>query len=406
MKTILVASHSMEIGGAEISLLGLLNAINYNQYKIDLFLYRHTGEFMALIPKHVNLLPQNDRYASLAVPMISAVKKRQYSMVAGRLIGKIKAYYFDKKQKAEVSVAGIEYSHKYTKSFLPLINPSVNYDLAISFLTPHYIVAEKVKAKKKVAWIHNDYSVVTVDIESENKMWSQYDYIASISEESTEAFCSTFPKLRPRIVHIENILSPKFVRQQAELFDANQEMTEADCKVKLLSVGRFSYQKNFENIPAICQLILATGHSVKWYIIGYGNGESLIKSKIEEFGMQEHVKILGKKINPYPYFKACDIYVQPSRYEGKAVTVREAQMLHKPVVITDFPTAKSQLNDGVDGIIVPLNNKGCAEGIIRLINDNDLQKRLIENCRKTDYGNEPEIEKIYMLMEQGIRRYC
>ncbi len=389
----------MEIGGAERSLLGLLNAIDYSQYSIDLFLYRHEGEFMDMIPEQANLLPRNERYAALAVPMVDVINKRQYSIAAGRIVGKLMAYLCNKEEKNIPSGLYLEYSHKYTKSFLPMINPDIKYDLAISYLTPHYIVTEKVKAKKKAAWIHNDYSVVKVDIESEKKMWDCYDHIVSISEKSAESFYFTFPELKPKIVYIENILSPKFVNQQAELFEANQEMNATNNTVKLLSIGRFSYQKNFENMPAICKEILDAGCDIIWYIIGYGGGESLIRSKIEDYGMQEHVRILGKKINPYPYYKACDVYIQPSRFEGKAVTVREAQMLCKPVVITDFPTAKSQLNDGVDGIIVPMDNKGCAEGIARLLSDKQLQRKLIENCRKTDYGNECEVEKVYRLME-------
>ena len=389
----------MEIGGAERSLLGLLSAINYSECKVDLFLYRHTGEFMDLIPEQVNLLPQDDKYACLAVPMVHALKKKQYAMVAGRLFGKIMAYFYDNRQKAKESVVGIEYSHKYTKRFLPLINPDKNYDLGISFLRPHYIVAEKVKAKRKAAWVHTDYSEMAIDIKAERKIWNKYDYIVSVSEKNTESFCFIFRELKPKILQIENILSPHFVRKQADLFKVNQEMGAAKNVYKLLSIGRFCYSKNFDNIPAICEKIIDSGYDVKWYIIGYGGGESLIKAKIEEYGMREKVKILGKKTNPYPYIKACDIYVQPSRYEGKAVTVREAQMLYKPVIITNFPTAESQLSNGVDGIIVPMDNKGCAEEIIKLINDKNLQNRLVENCKKADYGNEAEVEKIYQLMD-------
>ena len=93
--------------------------------------------------------------------------------------------------------------------------------------------------------------------------------------------------------------------------------------------------------------------------------------------MEENVIILGKRSNPYPYIKTCDIYVQPSRYEGKSVTVREAQMLCKPVVVTNYPTAKSQINDGVDGVIVPMDNEGCAEGIVAFIQDVKKQPEIV-----------------------------
>lgn len=169
--------------------------------------------------------------------------------------------------------------------------------------------------------------------------------------------------------------------------------------IKLLSIGRFSYPKNFDNLPDICRrLVDEYGEAdLKWYIIGFGD-ESPIRRAIAETGMEEHVVLLGKKENPYPYIKACDIYVQPSRYEGKSVTVREAQMLCKPVVVTNYPTASSQIMDGIDGVIVPMDNEGCAKGIANVIADTALQQRLNDYLSTHDYGNESEVEKIYELL--------
>ena len=149
----------------------------------------------------------------------------------------------------------------------------------------------------------------------------------------------------------------------------------------------------------ICKKILDYGVNVKWYLIGYGSDESLIKEKIKDNKMEEHVFILGKKTNPYPYIKACDFYIQPSRYEGKAVTVREAQILFKPVIITRFPTSASQLTDGYDGIIVDMDNDGCAKGITNFIKNKNLQEKIIKNLKSNDYSNSNEIEKIYELVE-------
>ena len=114
--------------------------------------------------------------------------------------------------------------------------------------------------------------------------------------------------------------------------------------------------------------------------------------------MDDTVIILGKKDNPYPYIKACDIYVQPSRYEGKCVAVREAQILDKPVVITNYTTAQSQLNDGFDGAIVPMDNAGCANALADFILDKDKQNQFISNMKTTDYSNQNEVEKIYKII--------
>ncbi|MFQ7209474.1 MAG: glycosyltransferase [Coprococcus sp.] len=397
MKKIIIVSHAMEIGGAERALLGLLNSFDYSNYEVDLFLMRQEGELFKFIPKEVNLLPINQaRY--LAVPMKPLLFEHATKMLYGRL----KAKYLARKRVNKLGLkkenqVELTYSHKYTWKYIDDINPDITYDLAISFLTPHYICSNHVKAKKKIAWIHTDYSTIDIDVETELGMWEGYDYIASISEKATEAFLQKFPTLQDKIIGIDNIVTNSMVEEQAdEPIDVEFEKEE---HIKLLSVGRFSYAKNFDNVPEICKYLLEAGFNIRWYLIGFGADEQLIRNNIEKYGMKDRVIILGKKDNPYPYIKNCDIYVQPSRYEGKAVTVREAQILHKPIVITDFPTAHSQVKDGYDGVIVPLDNKECAKGIERVIRDSDLQNKLIKSMKKTHYSNECEVEKIYKLME-------
>lgn len=170
--------------------------------------------------------------------------------------------------------------------------------------------------------------------------------------------------------------------------------------MNLLSIGRFCTAKNYDNVPDISRRMIDGGvRDLKWYIIGYGGDEALIRQKISEAGMEEHVILLGKKDNPYPYIKACDIYVQPSRYEGKSVTVREAQMLCKPVAVTAYATAASQIRDGIDGVIVPLDNEGCARGLADLITDKALQQRIVEYLRTHDFAYTSEVEKIYDLLK-------
>ena len=280
---------------------------------------------------------------------------------------------------------------------MPQIN-QVEYDLAISFMSPHYFVADKVKAKRKVAWIHTDYSTFQVDIESELKMWYQYDNIISISEDVTRSFLKTFPSLETRIMLIENIMPIKYMKNLANEFSVTDEML-SDGSIKLLTIGRFVYAKRMDEIPAICKKIRDRDINVKWYLIGYGGDESLIRQKIVENEMNDYVIILGKKENPYPYIKACDIYIQPSRYEGKSITVREAQIFNRPVIITDYSTAHSQLEDMVDGVIVPMEIEKTAEGIAKLIKNKSLQRNLQLNMRRKDYVQQGEIQKIYNLVE-------
>ena len=395
MKKILIFSHAMELGGAERALLGLLEAIDTTKYSVDLFLMRHQGELMKYIPDNVNLLPENKKYSCLAIPMKEVIRQRQFGVAFGRIRGLFAARKRVKQLKLADNDVALEYSHKYTLRYMPQVSKE-EYDLAISFLTPHYFVADKVRAKKKIAWIHTDYAFVEVDRQSQLKMWERYDNIISISDDVTKSFVKTFPSLKEKIVMIENIMPMKYMQELANAFSAEEEMPQNS--ISLLTIGRFSPQKKMDEIPQICKRIRESGVDAKWYLIGFGGDEALIRQRISEAGAEDYVIILGKKENPYPYIKACDIYVQPSRYEGKSVAVREAQILGKPVIITNYATAASQLKDGVDGVIVPMDIYACADGIIKVIMNKRLQETLIENTKKTDYTNASEINKLYSIV--------
>ena len=394
--SILIFSQAMELGGVERSLLGLLDSIDYDRYDVDLFLMRHSGELMPYLNPKANLLPEIPQYAALAVPMASLIRNGQFGILCGRLQGKLAAQRFDKQHPSnKSSVAALTYSHKYTLRAMPQISGKA-YDLAISFLTPHYFARERVKAKKYAAWIHTDYAALSLDRVTELAMWSKYDTICGVSEQTDKGFQAAFPELAGKVQIIENILPKELICHQAGESQADMLSGES---IELLSVGRFCDAKNFDSVPDICRRLTEAGLDVKWYLVGYGGDEPLIRRKIAEAGMQDRVIILGKKDNPYPYMRACALYVQPSRYEGKAVTVREAQLLGKTVVVTNYATSGSQLEDGVDGVIVPMDNAGCAAGIAALLRDPERMRQLSENCKKRDYTNSAEVEKIYALME-------
>ena len=401
LRKLLLVIHYLEVGGAEISLIGLLQSIDYSKYEVDLFLWSHRGELMEFIPKEVHLLPEIPEYAQIERPLKDVVKSGYLRIVWRRLLAKIRCRRYKKRFHPIDGSALLGYVADSVTPILPSLEKFGEYDLAISFLTPHNIVAEKVRAKKKVSWIHTDYSKIDVDAALELPVWSSYDYIASISDAVTDSFVKVFPSLKDRIIRVDNILSSEFVRKRSDLIpleEIEKEMPRREGMTNLLSVGRFCAAKNYDNVPDICRRIIEMGCSVTWYLIGYGGDEGLIRRKIAEAGMENNVIILGKKSNPYPYIKACDIYIQPSRYEGNSVTVREAQMLCKPVIVTDYPTAKDQVKDGMDGVIVPMDNQGCAESIVATIQNKELLLSLIDNTKAKDYGNMSEAEKLYSLV--------
>lgn len=391
-KKILFIMPSMFIGGAERSLLGLLEALDYSKVDVSLFLYRHEGEFLKYIPKEVHILPEIDEYKTFDVSVKSLLFSNKCIFGIKRILSKIAIKWNCCRKKTH---AGVWMSMQYTARYLQGLLPQIpgEYDLGIMYLGVADTLVNKVNAKVKMTWNHTDYDTLYPDKKMDLEIYKKINYLVSVSEACNQKVKSFYPEIAEKSIVIENCLAEKLIKEQAK--EKVNDLKMEESVIKLLSIGRYCEAKNFDNVPAICKKILQQGINLKWYIIGYGSDEALIKQKIKENGMENHVILLGKKNNPYPYMANCDIYVQPSRYEGKCVSVREAQMLEKPVIITKYETSSSQLEDGIDGIIVPLENYACAEGIVRVINDKELQERLIKECKKRDYSNREEVEKIY-----------
>lgn len=383
----------MELGGAERALLGLLHAIDTNRVDVDLFLNQHTGAFMPLIPKNINLLPEEPAYSVIEKPLTECLRQRQWKIAYARLVAKYKYHQYLRQNHLTTDGSATHYVFNEVIRFLPSLHKYGHYDLAISFLDPPHIVQEKVDARKKIEWIHTDFSFVKVDVPTTGYWWAKNDYIAAITESVGTQFIKTFPALKDKIIEIHNILSPTIVRAQADAF----EVTKPQDNISLCSVGRICEAKNYECIPSVARLLRDKGLHFIWTIVGPGDHQT-IDAEAKKLDVDDCVIFIGAKENPYPYIKACDIYVQPSRFEGNSVTVREAQILYKPVVVTNYPTAKDQIRNGLDGIICKLNNKDIADAIYDLSSHKNIREQLSAYLREHNYGNETEVEKIYDLI--------
>ncbi|NOU70891.1 glycosyltransferase [Paenibacillus sp. LMG 31458] len=395
MKNILIASFDMEVGGVERSLVSMLDHFDYKQYSIDLMLYKHQGDFMNLISHKANLLGEIPQYTTFRKSIARTIQDRQYTIGLSRILSKVHAEIFGRiKRVAEPGYYQMQLMWKYALPYLPQVEKE--YDAAISYLWPHYFIAHKIKAKKKIAWIHTDYSNVETNVKLDLEMWRKFDHIIAVSDACKDSFLSKYRELESKVIVIENITSPDFIRNMAAK-EAAVPMVNDD-RFKILTVARLSHAKGIDNAVKALRILKDKGYKdIAWYIVGYGGDEAAIKELIAINGLDDQFILLGKKTNPYPYIKACDLYVQPSRYEGKAVTVTEAKILGKPILITNYSTAKSQVEDGYDGIITELSIEGIVDGIEKLYRDDELRKEISTNCERTNYSNSYELEKLYSL---------
>ena len=397
MRKVLISSFDMEVGGVERSLISMLNNFDYSNNEVDLMLYSHTGDFMSMLNNKVNLLNEVKQYSTFRKSIGETIKQGNLTLGLARILSKFLAKINVKiKNLSEYGIYQMQLMWKYSLPFLPKLDKK--YDVAISYLWPHYFVAEKVQAKRKIAWVHTDYSTIETDIDMDLKIWNKFDYIIAVSEECKNAFLKKYPSLKDKVKVIENITSPGFIKKMAK--EDVEENIKTDTSFKLVSVARLSHAKGIDNAVKALKILYNRGlTNIKWYVVGYGGDDQMIRNLIKENSLEDSFILLGKKINPYPYINAGDIYVQPSRYEGKALTVGEAQILGKPVVITNYTTAKSQVRDNIDGYICELSIEGIADGIEKLYRNKELREKLAEACKNSDYSNSYELYKLYKLFD-------
>ncbi|TYS60075.1 glycosyltransferase [Sutcliffiella horikoshii] len=400
MKKILITCFDMEVGGVERSLINLLENFDYTKYSVDLMLFRHKGDFMDLIPKKVNLLNEIPQYSTFRKSIREMIRDKYFILSGTRIIAKCGSY-INRKNKGlkEPGIYQMQLSWKYGIPFLPKLENE--YDIAISYLWPHYFTADKINAKTKIAWIHTDYSTIDIDVNMDFEIWNRFDYIIAVSDSCKDSFLQKFKSLQDKVLVIENIASPELNRALS-LANINNPM-KMDKRFKIVTVARLSYQKGIDQAIEVMNKLRKKGfHNISWYVIGYGGEEKVLKDLIKKYQLEDCFFLLGKQTNPYPFMSCGDLYVQPSRYEGKAVTVTEAKTLFKPVLITNYPTASSQIIDGIDGFICPMGIEGLTNKIQELIESPDKLEKLRRNLEGVKTENSEEILKLYKLFDDKI----
>ncbi|MCU5437017.1 glycosyltransferase [Bacillus mobilis] len=394
-KNLLFVMPSLSAGGGQKSLVNLLSQIDYKVYDVDLFLFSKTGAFLNSIPKEVNILhfPANYKVFTngLTNSIVSFLKNGQVSLAYSRFM------FFIKNRIINNSTISEQYTWKYlNKSFEVL---EKEYDVAIGYLekSPIYFVVDKVKANKKIGWIHTNYSNSGMDCHFDYSYFERLDNIITVSEECAKSLEKRFVHLKHKVEVIYNIVSPKIINQlsnsgKLEGFICDNNYTN------IVTLARLSHEKGIDIAIKSCKLLVNKGYKIRWYVLGEGTEKKTLENLIESNGLKENFILLGLKENPYPFIKKADIYVQPSRYEGKSIAIDEAKILNKSIVVTNFSTAKDQIENEVNGLIVDMKPEAIVNGIEKLIKNTKLKRKLESNLCKENLGTEEEIYKLYKIL--------
>lgn len=386
-KKLLFVIPTLYNGGAEKSLVSLLQTIDAEEYDIDLLLFKEMGMFLKQVPDYVNIISAPKELKSL----YSDGDYRKRYLKGIRIIGTGLSKLFTKSYVGQRQIRW-KYFYKHI-----LQNQEGEYDVAIAYMEgePIYYVVDKVRAKKKIAWIHNDYKSLGCSDKFDFSYFKDVDNIVSVSKECVNILKEIFNEFEDKICYIPNLVSSKTIKKMSEDFYP-REYNRDD--IKILSIGRLNHQKGFDIAIESAKYLYERGYRFKWYIIGDGILENDLKNLIEKNNMQDNVFLIGTRENPYPYIKNCDIFAQTSRFEGKSISLDEAKILSKPILVTNYSTAKDQIINNKEGIIVDMSEKAIAEGLEILINDIEKRIELSEYLSRFEYGNKDLIDLYYKVI--------
>ena len=366
---------NMNVGGTERALLNMVAEMPKNKYDITIFMLEEYGGFLESIPVHVH-----KEYLNGYQNIKEIVHKPLRKVIKGFLKKGhlIKVFNF----------LIILFLSKITKNNSSLFQyilkgyPSLTneYDVAIAYAGPmdfiSYFVVHKIKAKKKIQWIHFDVKKIGFNINFATKIYKMFDQIYTVSSEGKNQLIKKLPKIKNKTDVFLNVISPKEIIKMA---NNGAGFTDQFDGLRILTVGRLSKEKGQDLVIPVIAKLIRSGFKVRWYCIGEGNAREEYEKLIKINKVEQNFILLGATPNPYTFMKQCDIYVQPSRHEGYCITLAEARVFNKPIICTNFTGAQEQIMDGLTGRIINFDETEMLVALKDLIKDRQLRNRFKTN---------------------------
>lgn len=384
-KSILFVMSQFNMGGIEKELLCLFQTIDRSRYDVELYLTGRGG----------SLEPELPDFITVHYPSGNTVGNCINLLKRGRIFACLqKVYYYLRLTLAtgcERDYWGVKASCSFPRK----------YDCAIAYDGLDLAVigtVEAANAKKRLLWEHGPLVAVQEGFQKRSKKAAKnFDKIVCVSETLKKEFSHAYDLPEDRFCVLYNLVDVQKIQENAAMAVDDMPCSKG---TNIVTVGRLHPQKGVENIPLIARMLLDAGYDIYWYLVGDGISRKEVESLCEKYDVTDRVILLGSKNNPFPYMKNCDIYVQTSSWEGWGLTVQEARILRKPMVVTPLPVFEEQIINGENGLVADsMTPEAIFESIKSLLDDPEMRHRFIRELEKENHNNVNEIQKLYDMIE-------
>ena len=397
-KKILFVIHRLEVGGAEKSFVSLLNALPLEQFDVYVKAQKPNGMFRKYVPECADVSELPNDYICMAERITGRNFWRHVTLrtLLLKVMCIICCTFRGKDSKRRMNREQY-YNEFWKKHFRDVPG---HYDVVVSYMdcVNHYVI-DHVDADRKILWCHNDYNKLDYVADYDRPYYGKAYRICTISEICRQSLVENFPEYKDKFEVVENISSSRMIESQAEMLDEINAADDGfleDSRFKIVSLGRLTEQKGFDYAVDAAKIMKERGLSFCWYILGIGYSENDLKNQARRNDVTDVIKFVGVRANPYPYIKRADLFVIPSRFEGKSIALDEAKILCKPIVATKYPSVSDALEDGKNGVLVNMDARSIADGIQALYVDEAKRNALREYLKNDNCSNEEEVVNKFM----------
>ncbi|MDR2122980.1 MAG: glycosyltransferase [Flavobacteriaceae bacterium] len=357
------------MGGVQRVMLDLLKNLPKEKFDLALMLNLYQGELTAEIPGEIRCIYLAEGKESFSkIPLINKLQliKRRIKLYFFQLFPQI-VYRFKVKERYDIEVA----------------SGYAEYDMVLN--SPD-------KKSRKIAWFHTD---VTYD-KNQNRAkeriekMKKFDHTVFCAFHIRDVIEKKYGVTYPNSSVIYNAVHVEEIREKAAEFKVEYEKEERPV---FCSVGRLHSRKGYHMLVDVHSRLIKEGFKHTVVIVGDGEEYDNLKKQIEQKKVEKTIRLLGTKVNPYPYIKSADYFILPTQSEAYPLVINEALALEKPIISTDVGGIPEMITNKKNGILVKYDEEEIYQAMKNFLTQPELVESIIHNVKGSIEKLNPQ--KIY-----------